>query len=136
MVGLTIEHTTSDVYKAMMEGVAYEMRLNLETLKEAGICPTSLRATGGGASSRMWMQMKADILNLPMTSLGSAEAGAAGCAMMAGIAAGVFSDLPSAAKALIQERETYYPRKEIHEAYMVFYEKYKKLYQALRPLDL
>jgi xylulokinase len=134
VVGLTVGHTTADLYRAMMEGVVYEMMLNMEHLEAAGIHPKRLRATGGGASSKVWMQMKADMLNLPITSLGSAEAGAAGCAMMAGIAAGVFKDLKEASQALITEKATYYPRKEQHEAYQKHYERYRKLYDAVRPL--
>ncbi|MDO4323872.1 MAG: FGGY-family carbohydrate kinase [Lachnospiraceae bacterium] len=134
VLGLTVEHTTSDLYRAMMEGVVYEMRLNLEYLARAGICPKRLRASGGGASSGVWMQMKADILNLPVTSLGSAEAGAAAGAMMAGVAAGVFESLDEAAEKMITEKETYDPRPEAHRAYEPHYERYKKLYEAVRPL--
>ena len=134
IVGLTLEHNTSDLYRGMMEGVVYEMMLNMEHLAKAGIHPKKLRATGGGASSKVWMQMKADMLNMPITSLGSAEAGAAGCAMMAGIAAGVFESLEEAARALVIEKAVYYPRKDQHEAYMKYYKKYKGLYQAVRPL--
>ncbi len=134
IMGLTIEHHASDLYRAMMEGVVYEMMLNLEHLKAFGICPEKLRATGGGAASRVWMQMKADILGLPVTSLGNAEAGAAGCAMMAGIAAGVFNNLEDAAKALITEKETYMPREEMHKAYQAHYQRYRRLYEAVRPL--
>ena len=134
VIGLTVEHTTSDLYRAMMEGVVYEMMLNMEYLQKAGIQPEKLRATGGGASSEVWMQMKADMLNIPITSLGSAEAGAAGCAMMAGIAVGVFEDLEEAARKLISEKKTYYPRKEQHEIYRKHYERYRQVYQAVRPL--
>ena len=134
VIGLTVEHTTSDLYRAMMEGVVYEMMLNMEYLQKAGIQPEKLRATGGGASSEVWMQMKADVLNIPITSLGSAEAGAAGCAMMAGIAVGVFEDLEEAARKLISEKKTYYPRKEQHEIYRKHYERYRQVYQAVRPL--
>ncbi|MBS6398074.1 MAG: carbohydrate kinase [Clostridiales bacterium] len=134
VVGLTIEHSTSDLYRAMMEGVVYEMMLNMEHLKAAGICPKKLRATGGGASSGVWMQMKADMLNLPIVSLGNAEAGAAGCAMMAGVASGLFRDLREAAEALITEKHTYLPRPEMHEAYQKHYERYRRLYDAVRPL--
>lgn len=134
IVGLTLEHSTSDLYRAMMEGIVYEMRLNLEKLQQAGIYIKKLRATGGGAASQVWMQMKADILDLPVTSLDNTEAGAAGCVMMAGIAAGVFKDLKHAAKKMIKERCTFYPRKEQHNAYMKCYEKYKELYKTVRPL--
>lgn len=134
VIGLTVEHTTSDLYRAMMEGVVYEMKLNLEYLEMAGIRPKKLHAAGGGAASKVWMQMKADILNLPVTSLGSIESGTSGCAMMAGIAAGVFQNLKEAAQALIREKETYYPRKEQYEAYQKEYERYRKVYDAVRPL--
>ena len=134
VTGLTISHTASDVYRAMMEGVCYEMMLNMEWLEKAGIRPNKLRATGGGASSKVWMQMKADMLNVPIVSLGNAEAGAVGCAMMAGIATGVFKDLSNAADIMITEGATYHPRKEQHEAYMKHYDRYRELYQAVRPL--
>lgn len=134
ILGLTVEHTTADLYRAMMEGVVYEMMINMEHLAQAGICPKHLRATGGGASSKVWMQMKADMLNVPMTSLGSAEAGSAGCAMMAGIAIGVFKNLDEAAQVMIKEKETYYPRAEMHEAYQKHYDRYRKVYEAVRSL--
>lgn len=134
VIGLTLAHTTADLYRAMMEGVVYEMRLNLEHLAKDGICPKKLRATGGGASSRIWMQMKADILNIPVISLGSAEAGAAGSAMMAGIASGVFSGLEEASQVMVKEKETYYPRVDKYQAYEAHYQRYKKLYEAVRPL--
>lgn len=134
VVGLTVEHTVSDLYRAMMEGVVYEMKLNLSRLNQAGISPKKLYATGGGAASKVWMQMKADILNLPIVSLGSAEAGAAGCAMLAGIATGCFADLEAAKKKLLLEKEVYYPREEMHQAYLGYYQNYEKLYEAVRPL--
>ncbi len=134
IVGLTLCHHTSDLYRAMMEGVVYEMMLNMEHLEAAGIRPERLRATGGGAASRVWMQMKADMLNVPLVSLGNAEAGAVGCAMVSGVAAGVFKDLAEAASVLIKEKETYLPRPAMHEAYRKHYQRYQKLYEAVRLL--
>ena len=134
IVGLTVEHTTSDLYKAMMEGVCYEMLLNLQLLKKANIAPRKLFATGGGASSKVWMQMKADILNLPITALENSDAGATGCAMMAGIASGIYTDLKDAASTFIKDKETYYPRIDMHKMYLQHYERYEKLYEAVRPL--
>ncbi len=134
VVGLTLDHSASDLYRAMMEGVTYEMMVNMEHLAEAGIRPQKLRAAGGGAASAVWMQMKADMLNLPIVSLGNAEAGAAGCAMLAGVAAGVYKDLSEAARTMLKEKDTYLPRQEMHEAYQKYYEKYRRLYEASRPL--
>jgi len=134
IIGLTLSHTQRDIYYALMEGVCFEMRLNMDCLNHAGIRFESLRAAGGGANSRVWMQMKADILNLPVTALQSVEAGAVGSAMTTGVAIGLFDDLRSAAKIFVQEKETYCPRAEMHEKYNKIYEKYKKLYPAVRPL--
>ena len=134
IIGLTISHTQQDIFYALMEGVCYEMRLNIDCLNNAGIKFEQLRAAGGGANSKVWMQMKADILNIPVTALQSIEAGAVGSAMMTGVATGIFENLRSAAKTFVQEKERYYPRIEMREKYNKIYEKYKKLYSAVRPL--
>lgn len=134
IIGLTISHTASDLYRAMMEGVAYEMCLNMERLTAAGVEIQRLHATGGGAASKVWTQIKADVLNIPIVTLGSNEAGAAGCAIMAGVAAGIFPDLLSASQRVIREKGTCFPRPDMHKAYREQYEKYRALYPAVRPL--
>lgn len=134
IVGLTLEHTAADIYRALMEGVTYEMLLNIELLEKSGIKIKELRATGGGASSRVWLQMKADILNRPIVSLCSCEAGAAGSAMLAGVAAGLFHDLEEASLSFVKFGKKYYPDPEQHCAYMEIYDRYRRLYSAVRPL--
>ena len=134
ITGLTAANNVSDLYRAMLEGVVYEMRLNMEELVKAGIGIKKLKAVGGGANSRVWMQMKADILGVPVVSLGSSEAGAAGSAMLTGIACNIFENLESAADKMVKELETYYPRQEQREAYEPYYEKYRQLYPSVRHL--
>ena len=134
ILGLTTATTAPEIYRACMEGVAYEMRLNYEALSGSGIRFERLNATGGGAKSRIWMQMKADVLNLPITALKTAEAGTVGCAMLTGIAIGLFRSLEDAAAMMVQERETYQPRAEMHNQYMRIYQRYKEVYCAVRPL--
>ncbi len=134
ILGLTTATTAAEIYRACMEGVACEMRLNYEALSNSGIHFTRLNATGGGAKSRVWMQMKADILNLPITALKTADAGTVGSAMLTGIAVGLFRDLDDAADRMVQEMETYAPRAEMHEKYMKIYERYRAVYSAVRPL--
>ena len=117
-----------------MEGVVYEMYLNLQALKHSGIHFQKLHATGGGAHSAVWMQMKADMLNLPMTALKTVDAGTVGSAMLTGVAIGLFSDLADAAAHMVEETVTYVPRKEMHERYQKIYERYRQVYHAVRPL--
>lgn len=134
ILGLTTVSTAADIYRACMEGVAYEMRLNYEALSGSGIHFEKLHATGGGARSKVWMQMKADMLNLPIIALKTVDAGTVGSAMLTGIAVGLFRDLQDAAEHMVEETVTYYPRQSMHEKYMKIYERYRAVYNAVRPL--
>lgn len=134
IVGLSLEHTGIDIFKAIMEGVTYEMLLNIEIMEEAGIKIEMLRATGGGSSSKTWLQIKADILNRPIVSLGNCEAGTVGSVMLTGVASGAFADLRSAGSLIIHEGETFYPDPARRDVYAGLYQKYKLMYDAIRPL--
>lgn len=134
VLGLSTASTAASIYRGCMEGVVYEMVLNMEWLKDSGIHFRKLHATGGGAHSEVWMQMKADMLNLEITSLETVDAGTVGSAMLTGIAVGFFRDLDDAAAKMVRRIRTYHPRKEQHEKYMEVYRRYQKLYTAVRPL--
>ena len=103
ILGLTTDTSAADLYRACMEGVVYEMRLNYEALAGSGIHFEKLNATGGGARSKVWMQMKADVLNLPITALKTVDAGTVGSAMLTGIATGLFKDLADASSLMVHE---------------------------------
>jgi len=132
--GLTLETKPSDLYKALMEGVTYEIMVNIEHLETFGVEFNTLFATGGGASSPIWMQIKADILNRPVTSLTAKEVGACGTCMIAGVALGEFADLNEAKKVFVKPGKTYYPNCDNSKIYKEYYEKYKKLYDSVRPV--
>lgn len=134
ILGLTTETSLADIYRGCMEGVAYEMYLNYLTIKESGIHFNELNATGGGAYSKVWMQMKADVFNHPITALETVDAGTVGSAMLTGIAIGVFQDLQEASAHMVEKTVTYQPREEMHYRYMQVFERYKKMYHAVRPL--
>ena len=134
VLGLTASTTAADLYRACMEGVVYEMMLNVETMKGAGERFERLHATGGGARSALWMQMKADALGLPIVALKTVDAGTVGSAMLTGISIGLFRDLSDAASHMVEEVGAYEPRPEMHEQYLAIYERYKQVYPAVRPL--
>ena len=134
ILGLSVGTTLPEIYRACMEGVAYEMRLNYDALADSGIHFTRLHATGGGARSGVWTQMKADMLNLPIVSLKTSDAGTVGSAMLTGVATGVFRDLAEAARIMVHPGETFEPDPVRHEQYMQVYERYRKVYQSVRPL--
>ena len=128
IIGLTLEHTDKDMYKALMEGVTYEIMINLKQLNSFGVNPNKLFATGGGATSRAWLQIKADILGLPITALETKEVGACGTCMLAAVAMGVYDNLHEAGKAFTKCGETFVSNKDKHEKYQKIYEAYKNIY--------
>ena len=132
IIGLTTDTTGSEIYQGLMESVTFEMYLNMERLAEAGIHIEKIRATGGGATSSLWLQMKADILNVPIVSLGAAQSGTLGSIMLAGLACGIYQSMEEAEKIFVKENQTYYPDPQKHQEYQKFYKKYKKLYSAVK----
>jgi xylulokinase len=134
IVGLDVSTSASDIYKAVMEGVAYESRVNIERMEAGGIRIDTLRAAGGGAASDVWLQIKADILGKRIVSLGDAEAGVIAGIMLTGVAIGAYSSLQRAADVLVKEKKAFEPRPDSQKAYDELYEKYKRLYPAVRPL--
>ncbi|MDO5136511.1 MAG: FGGY-family carbohydrate kinase [Eubacteriales bacterium] len=134
IVGLTAGTGIRDIYRGCMEGVVYEMLVNMEYLEKTGSHFQMLHATGGGANSRVWMQMKADMLNVPITALKTVDAGTVGSAVLTGIAVGCFKDLEDGAAHMVEKKEVYLPRADMHEKYQKVYRRYRKLYQAVREL--
>ncbi len=127
ILGLTFEHNKADIYKALMEGTAYEMKLNLDVIKKYGVEPKSFVATGGGANSPVWLQIKADVWGVPVTALKGEEIGGAGTAFLAGRAIGVYKD----GMKLAETGNTFYPDEKRHEYYLKQLKKYKKIYNCV-----
>ena len=134
IIGLSFDTTSSQIYRALLEGVTFEMLYNLECLSEAGVTINELRAVGGGAKSELWLQIKSDILNKKIETLDVDEAGTLGTAILAGTATGVYDSLDEAAKKLVKVKRVYYPDAKEHERYMEKYRKYKKMYQAMKEI--
>lgn len=134
VIGLTLETTEIDLYKALMEGVTYEIMNNIETLESFGIKPQTIYATGGGASSPVWLNIKADILKREITVPDAKEVGACGTCMLTAVATGVFDDLYSAKDKFVRYGKTYKPNPERAKIYEKNYSAYKKIYNAVRPI--
>ena len=125
--GLDVSTDVFDLYKAALEGIAYEMRLNLEVLHEAGVDVKKLLACGGGAKNEKWLQIKADVLGLPITKMENNDSGTVGSAIVVGKSIGEFASLEEGVGKLVKQGKTFYPREEIHKAYSKNYERYKRL---------
>jgi len=126
--GLTLSTTAGDLHRAILESTAFEARMNVEVMRRCGIEPHTFRCIGGGAKSRTWLQIKADVLGLPMTAMRVEEAGCYGAAMLA--LKGYKPDL-SLEKLSAQwagPGTAVEPNLGIREVYDEKYERYKELY--------
>ena len=119
----------------MLEGVAYGLSDSLELLRELGVKPESARASGGGARSRLWLEIVASVLGLPLELTAVEEGAAFGAALLGGIAAGVFADVEEAVASCISIRDQIEPNPDWREAYERGYVRFRALYPALRPFD-
>ena len=134
ILGLTFATTRADIAKAVLEGLTYELRLNLELLKAGGVQIDVLRAIGGGAKSPLWLQLKADITGIPVVAPKITEAAGFGAALLAGVGAGLFSSAAEAANRFLELTDEYHPDETRHAAYTGQFELYRQVYPAIAPI--
>ena len=134
-VGLALGHGRAALVRGVLEGAGYGLRDSLELLRELGVRPELGRASGGGARSRLWLEIVASVLGLPLELTAVEEGAAYGAAMLGGVAAGVFTDVHEAVAACVRVRERLEPNDAWHDAYEAGYARYRALYPALRPLE-
>jgi len=132
--GFTLYHRRSHFVRAVLESVAYMLRRNLELIAGAGIEMHEIRSTGGGAHSRLWRQIKADVCRLPVLSLKQSDTALLGDAMLAAVAIGLFPSLVEANRNMVSIDERLDPIPEHVNIYERTYQNYCQLYETLAPL--
>jgi xylulokinase len=132
-IGLTADHTRAHCARAVYEGVALGIRHVLEDAEEQSeLRADTLRVCGGGGSSALWNQIKADVLQRPVHQPHVLETTALGAAMLAGVGAGAFSGLEEAGERLVHIERTFEPRRETGAIYDRHFALYRSLYPSLR----
>jgi xylulokinase len=133
-IGLTIRHTRADLIRAVLEGVALNLRLILEAFQAQGAQPEAIRLIGGGARGRLWNQIMADIYGVPVHRLAILEeATSMGAALAGGVAVGLYPDF-SIAHAMNPIAETIDPTPGTQALYTDLTALFRESYQALAPL--
>jgi xylulokinase len=135
ILGLTFTTTKSTLAKGLLEGLTFELKLNLDLLKKCTIDIKNLHAVGGGAKSRLWLQLKANICDIPLNIPMVTEAACLGAAMLAATSAGTFSNLKEAAESWIDFDRTILPQSPMVKKYLDRYQIYQKIYPAIRDLQ-
>ena len=130
--GLTLSATRGDMIRAILEGVCFALRHNVEHAEKAGIEVKELRSVGGGAQSSLWNQIKADVLGrpilLPETSVGAPF----GDAILAGKGAGIYNDVEASLQSMVSIKARFEPQRDRHEIYSKLYMLYRRLYEDLK----
>jgi xylulokinase len=133
--GLSLRHDRGALVRATLEGVAYGLRDSLELLRSLGAQPAVARASGGGASSELWLRIVASVLGLPLERTESEEGSAFGAALLAGVRAGVFVDAMDAVARCVRVRDRIEPDPAWSAAYEDGYVRYRSLYPTLKTLE-
>jgi xylulokinase len=133
ILGLTFSTTGATIAKAILEGLTFDLRVNLDLLRAAGININELHAVGGGARSPLWLQLKANICQVPLRVPRVTEAACLGAALLAGTATGVYPNLSAAVAQTVSLPQRIEPNPEQMTTYDKRYQLYRQVYPALMP---
>lgn len=130
-VGLTLNRDKALLLHSIMEGIAFNIRENVEAFAAMGRIPRRIYLGGGGSRNPVWRQMIADVLGREIVLLQTSDASALGAAAIAGVGSGMFDSLESVSRMLVQEGDRFACDAERHGRYTNLYEKYRKVYHSL-----
>ena len=132
-VGMHTGHHRGHLVRAVMEGVVFALRDSLELMRGLGVDATEAVAVGGGARSEVWRQMQADVLSVPMVTVGPSGGAPYGAAVLAAVGSGAFPSVGEACREWIRPLDRLEPSPEVADTYGQAYERYRSLYPRLKP---
>ena len=134
MRGFSLKHTTGHVFRAIMEGIAYGTEHILRTMKENGFTVEEMVVAGGATNSPLWLQIHADVSNVPITTPKVPDGPALGSAILAAVGAGLHPDITTAAETMVHTKDVVSPDPARHEQYRFFVDQYIATYPQLQSL--
>jgi len=132
--GLSLSHTKAHILGAVYEGTAFGTYHILETLARDGFEVQEVYASGSGAKSKLWLQIHADVTNIPIYLTTVEETSVLGTAIFAAYGSGFFESIADATLRMVKVSGQIYPNQDHHEIYRFYYDKYVRSYFALRDL--
>ena len=133
-IGMSMDTTREEMTQAVLEGVAFGLRDSLEVARSLGLKIERTKICGGGAKSPLWKKIIANVMNLKVDVIESEEGPALGGAMLAAVGCGEFENVEAAAEKIVKVIDTVEPEKELVEKYEERYQKFKKIYPAVKDL--
>jgi len=136
-IGLEWRHTLGQLFRATLEGVALEYGLYMQILNNlyTDLTISEIRITGGGEKSRIWNQIKADVLGIPVVQIEASEGAPTGLALLAGHAVGIFEDLDKAARQWIKTSRKTTPDRQQYQLYQERMRRYRAYIQAINTVN-
>jgi xylulokinase len=132
-IGLTLRHGRGHLTRAVLEGVSFGLKDSFTLIQNAGLGDIhQVRASGGGVKSALWRQILASVLEAELMTVNTTEGAAFGAALLAGVGAGAWKDVPSACDATVKITSTTLPDQAQVEAYRKAYPYYRQLYPLLK----
>lgn len=132
--GFSLRHSPAHVARAIMEGVAYGTEHILRVFRQNNYVVDEIVACGGAVNSPVWMQIHADISNVPITLTRVSEATALGSAILAAVGAGIYPSVQEAAERMVHTAREIEPDPAAHEAYQFYMESYLRTYPVMKEL--
>lgn len=132
--GLGLHHSVGDIWRSLLEAVAMGFRHHIEVAREIGYPVSRILASDGGARSRVWMQIVADSIQMPVHLLAGHPGSCLGAAFVAGMGIGAFEDWPEIER-FVAPAVTVEPRLAHAPAYDALYGRYRETYERLKPLQ-
>lgn len=133
-IGLTIRHSRAHMYRAVLEGITFNLRVILDAFRNQGTDIDAMRVIGGGASGRIWNQIMADMYGMPVHRLAILEeATSMGAALVGGVGVGLYPDFEMI-HTMNEIAETVTPNLQAQATYDSMYPIFDKLYDALVPI--
>ncbi|MHC4400712.1 MAG: FGGY-family carbohydrate kinase [Planctomycetota bacterium] len=133
LVGMRDRHHRGHVLRAVHEGVVFAHKMHLERLLKVRDVPERIRASGGAARSDAWMQIVADVFQVPVDVPDGSELGALGAAMCAAVAVGCHESYQAACDRMVRFSRTFEPNPSLGEIYQSKYARYSRLLEAMGP---
>ncbi|MDO8550332.1 MAG: xylulokinase [Ignavibacteria bacterium] len=130
--GITIRHSKKHFIRSVLEGVAYSLKDCLELSRGLGLEITEVRISGGGARSKLWRQILADVFNTEMVTLTTTEGAPYGAALLSAVGTGEYSSVEEVCEKTIKISESTKPAADSIRLYEEYYQIYKSLYPSLK----
>ncbi|MGN0547512.1 MAG: FGGY-family carbohydrate kinase, partial [Acutalibacteraceae bacterium] len=135
--GISVNHNCFNFYRAVLEGVCFSLKDCCEVICESGIDLNTVKVGGGGAKSKLWLQILADTITENLYTSKCVESGALGAAILASVGCGCYSSVTEAAEKMTDNELTeteYNPEKS--DYYNSIYKVYGNLYRAIKSASL